>query len=399
MARKTQVLPGELPSVPTYRTVCARFSLPAEAAEAPEEALALQAETLTPFEEGAYAFGFEAQGRTPAGETAYWVAVGAEVDFSELWHDALKSRGLLGAVRLDLAAFGWLRAMRERLPALERGVWLAALRASGEQLLLLLAEGRLAEMRALPPEAPEADFAREAMLLLAQAPMAGVATPAQAVCFSAEASAGAVLGELLGAAPRHEALPPEEEETFLQRGLRLRAEEGATFDLTPQSWRDEAKAARQRRVLAAAGALFGVAWLACAATLFLLPKIYAHKVEVAQAQLRAQGRAYQEVLDLRDRVELIERYQDRRYSALEILRLLCEAKTESMLFLSLTYRQKQVLRLTGTADATADVYAFKDALQKDERVREVKINRLTQDGKTRKQRFDVDLVFAVEEEA
>ena len=190
----------------------------------------------------------------------------------------------------------------------------------------------------------------------------------------------------------------EAAEALLQQGLRLRAEEGATFDLTPQAWRDEAKAARQRRLMVAAGSVLGVLWVLGAATLFLLPRIYAQRAKLTQKRLDAQRAAYEEVLDLRERVSLIERYQDRAFSALEMLRLLCEAKAEGMVFLSMTYRQKQTLRLTGTTEATADVYAFKEALQKDARVREVRINRLVQDGKTRKQRFDVEILFAVEEE-
>lgn len=395
---KRQPLPTRLPSVPTCGTVYARFSLPAEAADTAEEALRLQAETLSPFEEGAYAMGVEPLGQRGE-EAEYLVAVASDASLDGLWHDWLAARGLLGRLRLDLSGLGWLRGMLERRPALAEGCWLAALRAGQEQLILLLREGRPLEMRALPPEAADADFARETTLALAQAAMAGVRAPEGAVLFAKNPEAGEPLREVLGQEPTFEPLGDDEAaEALLQRGLRLRAEEGATFDLTPQAWRDEAKAARQRRMMLAAGSALGALWLLGAATLFLLPKAYAHRAKVAQTRLDAQHAAYEEVLDLRERVSLIERYQDRSFSALEMLRLLCEAKAEGMVFLSLTYRQKQALRLAGTTEATADVYAFKDALQKDPRVREVRINRLVQDGKTRKQRFDVEILFAVEEE-
>ncbi len=392
-----QALPEQLPAVPTYGTVYARLSLPAEAAETAEEALRLQAEALSPFEEGAYAVGVEALG-TRGGEAAYLVAVASDVSLDDPWHDWLAARGLLGRLRLDLSALGWLRGMTERRPALAKGRWLAALRSAREQLIFLLEEGRPMELRALPPEASDADFAREATLALAQAAMAGVGAPEGAVLFAGEPAAGAPLRELLGREPDFEPLEGEAAEALLQRGLRLRAEEGAVFDLTPQAWREEARAMRQRRLLAVAGSVLGALWLAAAAALFLLPRVYAHRAKVAERRLEAHRAAYEDVLELRERVSLIERYQDRSFSALEMLRLLCEAKAEGMVFLSMTYRQKQTLRLTGSAEATADVYAFKDALQKDARVREVRINRLVQDGKTRKQRFDVEILFAVEEE-
>jgi hypothetical protein len=83
-----------------------------------------------------------------------------------------------------------------------------------------------------------------------------------------------------------------------------------------------------------------------------------------------------------------------------MLRLVCAAKAEDMTFLSISYRQKQALRLTGNCNETASVYAFKEAVQKDGRIQEVRINRLAQDAKTRQQRFDIDILFvnAAEEE-
>jgi hypothetical protein len=103
-------------------------------------------------------------------------------------------------------------------------------------------------------------------------------------------------------------------------------------------------------------------------------------------------------VDLQERVGLIMRYQDRRFSALEMMRLICAAKASDMTFLSVTYRQKQSLRLTGLCGDTSGVYAFKETVQKDERIKEVRINRLAQDAKTRQQRFDIDIIFVIESE-
>ena len=81
-----------------------------------------------------------------------------------------------------------------------------------------------------------------------------------------------------------------------------------------------------------------------------------------------------------------------------MLRLVCAAKAADMTFLSMTYRQKQSLRLTGLCEDTSSVYTFKETIQKDERIREVRINRLAQDAKTRQQRFDIDIIFIIESE-
>ena len=191
---------------------------------------------------------------------------------------------------------------------------------------------------------------------------------------------------------------------LLQRGLRLRAEEGAAFDLTPQAWRDEAKATRQRKLLIVGGSVLGVAWLLCALYLFLMPKIYGKLADDVAARLDAQHAAYMEVLALRDRVDLIRRYEDHSRSALEMLRLLCQEKAENVIFQSFTYNRDTSVRVVGLADDTSDVYGLKDALQKDRgpngetRIAAVNINRLTQDPKTRRQRFDIEILFPVPSE-
>ncbi|MBR4946464.1 MAG: hypothetical protein IKZ27_05700, partial [Kiritimatiellae bacterium] len=193
--------------------------------------------------------------------------------------------------------------------------------------------------------------------------------------------------------PRLEILSNIDSETLLQKTLQQRASAGKTFDLTPQSWRDEARAKRNKRVLGVFAVFFGLIWSAAALALFLLPRYYALQAKETALRIQAHRNAYNDVVGLQERVDLILRYQNRRYSALEMLRLVCAAKAEDMTFLSISYRQKQSLRLTGNCNETASVYAFKEAVQKDGRIQEVRIDRLAQDAKTRQQRFDIDILF------
>ncbi len=398
MAEKRQATSLQLPAVLTYQAVLARLTLPTEAVDGAKEALRLEAEALSPFEEGAYAVGIEPLEGSAEG-ASYWVAVASNEALGEAWYEPLKRRGALGSTRLDLTVFGWLCGLLARRKALRKGHWMVAIRVAQEQLIVLLNEGTPYELRALPPEASDGDFAREAMLLLAQASLAGRGLPQGAVCVAVSREAAEPLTGLMEQPPEVELLDSDEAaDLLLQQGLRTRAERGATFDLTPQAWRDEARATRQRHLMVLVGSLVGVLWLAAAAVLFFLPHYYDHQAKIVEKRLGAQRTAYEAVLDLRERVNLIERYQDRSFSALEMLRLVCAVKAEGMVFLSMTYRQKQTLRFTGTAEATADVYALKDALQKDDRIREVRINRLVQDAKSRKQRFDVELLFVTAEE-
>lgn len=401
MTKKTKKKkPGQpplLPYVPTYRAMTGILHFPEEAAEGLAEAVQLQAETISPFEEGEAAVGYETVGRSN-GELTVMLVIAPVSAMAERWHDELTSRRLVGSVRIDLSAAAWCRAVRTLRPELETGDHLVIVRVREEQLVMLMHAGAIRAIRSLAPEADDAELRRETLLLMAKTAISGGEAALQsAVCVTDSDAGGAGAAEPLGLTAQTVRL--EDAGALLREGLRLREEEGATLDLTPAAWVEEAKAAatgRRLRVFAAGAA---VLWMACAATLFLLPRIYGRLADDVEARLRAHRAAYTEVLDLQRRVQLIARYQDRSHSALEMLRLLCTDLSEGMTFLNVNYRQGQYLRLSGTTPATGDVYALKDRLQRDSRVAEVKITRLVQDAKTGKQRFDVEILFPLQEDA
>lgn len=398
MKEKKSTVPEQVPAVSTVSTVYALLTLPADTAETLAETIQLQAEALSPFDEGGYATGYEVLHRGEQ-EWEVLVAVASDLSLDDPWHDWLHSRGLVGSVRLDLTLLGWLRVLKLHHPAVLQGTHLVTIRVAGEQIILLLHNGLPRVVRALPPETSAPDFLREVMLVMTQAALTGGLAPESALAITTQPETEPDPAAVTGLTPEVKALSEEEADRLLQEGLQARAADAsATFDLTPDLWLDEAKAKKQRRALVFTGTVLAVLWVLAALTLFLLPKIYARLSANVLAQVTAQHAAYQEVLDLRERVTLIERYQDRSYSALELLRLVCAAKAQNVTFLSFTYRQKQSLKISGLADDTSDVYSFKETLQKDERISEVKITRLAQDAKTRRQRFDVELLFPEEEE-
>ena len=396
--RRRPTLPAEIPAVRTHNTVTAFLSLPAETAADPEIPR-LQAAAISPFEDIDTAYGYEVVGAH--GDTMdIFLAVASVNSLSDPWYAWLDSRDLLGRIPLDISALGWLTAMRGRNAELSDGCAFVALLTEDERFLAILKDGFPKRLRALPPNITEADLGRETTLLTAQAALNDGLVPDRAFAFIGPGESSTALGTALGLTVSDTPLADTAAaEAMLQEGLRARAESGAaTFDLTPESWKAEAAARRTRRILTAVVSILGVVWLLCAAALILMPKIYDHLGKVTALKLSAHRRVYENVLDLRDRVSLIQRYQDRSFSVLEMLRLVTLSKSETMTFLSFTFRQKQSIRLTGLADATGDVYSFKETLQKDERIRDVKINRLVQDSRSRRQRFDIDITFAAEEE-
>lgn len=397
--KKPSPLPDTLPAVTAHETVCAVMRLPEETAGALDEALQLQAEALSPFDEDDTTAAWEVIGNQD-GMLHVWLAVASNTALTDKWRAPLLERGLLASVKVDATPLAWMQALTKMDVTLKEGQILTLLHTAHEILLMLFVQGQVVALRGLAPEATDADIIREAMRLLAQAALDNLLTdaPLQGACYTTTPGAGAALADLVTEAPRERVLTEDEASALLQKALHQRAEGAATFDLTPQAWRDEAKANRTRRAMIVAGVIFGILWSAAALTLFLLPKYYARRAKEAALRIQAHRTAYNDVVDLQERVGLILRYQDRRFSALEMLRLICAAKAPDMTFLSVTYRQKQSLRLTGLCGDTSGVYAFKDEVQKDERIQEVRINRLAQDAKTRQQRFDIDLIFITESE-
>ena len=402
MAKKKKTLFSNLlPAVSAHETVYALLQLPEETADTLNEALQLQAETLSPFDEGDYTAAWECLGKHNS-MLLVWLAIASNDALTATWHDELAERKQIATVRMDATPLCWMQALPQRDPALKTGQAMVILRTAREQLILLFVEGKPVACRGLAPTASDADVRREATWVLTQAALGGTLedAPIQWVCYATTAESVPQLDGLSDEPPRIEVLSNINAETLLQQTLRARATANKTFDLTPQIWRDEARANRNKRLLAVFAVFFGLLWSAAALTLFLLPRYYALQAKETALRIQAHRNAYNDVVGLQDRVDLILRYQNRRYSALEMLRLVCAAKAEDMTFLSISYRQKQALRLTGNCNETASVYAFKEAVQKDGRIQEVRINRLAQDAKTRQQRFDIDILFvnAAEEE-
>ena len=400
MAKKKKQPSSEiLPAVPAYETVYTLITLPEEAEATLEEAIPLQAEALSPFDEGEYTLAWEVLGRQN-GMLSIWVAIASNEALTQKWHALLCARNQLASVRLDATPLCWSLALKTRDPALNEGQTLVFLRTANEQLLLLFVDGNPALFRGLSPEAGAEEVQREATWLLTQATLNGLLgeTPLAVRCYVPDPAAAPEFAALAEMPAQTVVFSEEEAQESLQRALKQRVTEGKTFDLTPACWREEVRAKRRKRTLICSGILLGLLWSAAALTLFLLPKLYAQRAKTAALRIQAHRTTYNDVVDLQERIGLIMRYQDRRFSALEMLRLVCAAKAADMTFLSMTYRQKQSLRLTGLCEDTSSVYTFKETIQKDERIREVRINRLAQDAKTRQQRFDIDIIFIIESE-
>ncbi len=380
-----------VPIISAREMVYAILAIPEAAADELADSVALQIEALLPLDEEECASSFEVIGLLD-GQLIVFAAV-VPLHNLEPWQTAIESAGSCVIGRMGATILCWYRGILEATADLKHGRHLVVVRSLAETLLLVIDGGVLIGARGLSAGDTPAAFNRELMVVMANVEMAfGAKAMADTYLFEAQPDPAIAqsLELLVG--------QPVVSDTLLglelcTQGLALRITEHPALDLTPKAWRDAERARRAKRIMIATGASLAVAWLGCAATLVFLPWYYQHKTQQTYAAIKAHAPAYERVMSLRERIDLVDRYNVRTHSVLEMLRLVAMVKPQEMIFASFNFRQHQNLRISGTTALPADVYTFKDALEKDERITAVRITRLAMDGKTRRQRFDVDITF------
>lgn len=243
--------------------------------------------------------------------------------------------------RVDAAALGLARNLAGRPEFAASGRQPVFAEEDGRLVLLLLENGRPALVRpagsARAASGPALSSALRLALLEAEmargpmdaAPALLVSSSGSALLAAATAAATAAGRELriVDAA----ALPPA---AF---GCARRTLEGASFDLFPDGWRATLAERRARR---RAGFAFGGAaalWVALALALFGWPSVLGSRIKARQARVDAAAPAEAAVQEIRDRIRIIDRYSDRTYSPLEVLREVSLAMPEGVTLARLSY--------------------------------------------------------------
>ena len=129
----------------------------------------------------------------------------------------------------------------------------------------------------------------------------------------------------------------------------LRAGGGAALDLTPQVWRDQIRRCVSWRVMTGVGIALAI-WAGLMGTLFAGPAVYKQLTAQVRKHSRAHAKAYRQVSDTRERVNLIESYTDRSRSSLEMLRLVSSVLPQGVTLIGFTYRRDEGVKVSGEAD-------------------------------------------------
>ncbi|MDX9866847.1 MAG: hypothetical protein RBT78_02870 [Kiritimatiellia bacterium] len=347
-------------ALPLSRLLVRVLNFPVELREDLAEAVTLQMDKLSPFPGEELSVGFEIVSETETSLRVFAAALPAAV-FEDLGA-ALRAAGLQ-VLRTDASVLGWFRTVRGPCHLDRPGRRVVLANPDGGWDLLVLDQGVPVLVRGLGALPDDDSLVREVTLSLLNAELeAGHGAVAELVVLSRQPLAAALRARLeeLAGAPVRVAAPPSEDGGV--EGVALRTGEEATLDLTPQAWRDAVKEETvRRRVLTGVGAALAV-WTLGMGVLFSGPVVYRQLAARQTQASRAHFKAHKAVADTRERVNLIQAYTDRTYSALEMLKLVSECLPPGITLAGFTYRRDDGVRISGDAVQPTLVYDFKNAV-------------------------------------
>lgn len=351
---------------------------PAELADMVE----LQVDKFSPFPIEQMAIGFEVLGGTEKASRVLIAACKREVveELSALFADCGRMPD-----RIDLAAAGWWKLMADEkaIPAEGRhGVLL--LDETGAELLITQ-EGRPVVMRSLGGQhgASDEEFHTELAeetgytLTSLESEWGTMATPDITVWHHGDPPAS-LLDKLQTecavkvTTASLDNLPP------LTQGIAYRSIESDRLDLTLPEWKLAAATQKgQRRLFTAVAALL-LLWFTVLGAFLLVAHLDERQLEQLRADVAAVEAPAEEARVLRRRVESLEQFADRTYSALEVLREITELLPRGVELTSFTYRKAGPVNLRGEAQQVPPIYDFFEAMEQSPLFVEVKPEGVTQ---------------------
>lgn len=376
-------------ALPLSRLLVRVLKLPIEVREDLADAVTLQMDKLSPFPGEELSVGFEILSES---ETALWVFAAAmpSAIFEEL--GSALSHAKLYVTRTDISALGWFRSLCGPLQLARPGRRVLLMDMDDGWDLMVLDHGVPILARGLGV-VPDVDtLVREMTLSMLNAELeAGNAPIADVLVVSRDVPAVEMVRRmetLMGVPVRHQEPPTEDGGV---EGVAVRTGEGASLDLTPLSWRDAVKEARIRKQVLTGVAAAAAVWGVLMGTLFLGPLVYKQMSERTRAVSRAHAKAYKQVSDTRERVNLILSYMDRTYSPLEMLRMASGYLPQGITLTGFNYKREDGVRITGEADVPTLVYDFKNAVTEDPLFESVAL--IGPSASKGKHKFDIDAKF------
>ena len=265
--------------------------------------------------------------------------------------------------RTDATALGWLRSLWPRLSEVEARRRLVLLDLGSGWELAVLDDGAPVQLRGIGLVDSAAELGREVTLSLLACEAGGVDVGDVAVCCHA-APGEDVLARLSAFGPVRTVLVDNPSAGV--EGCARREAEGCSFDVTPADWSEARTESRFRRKLKAFLAVAIGLWALVMGVLFGYEVVYNMMRDHQKGLRRGEhAKAYKEVLDMTNRVALIDRYEDRSTCALEMLKLVSDSlpDDEGMVFDSFRFRRGEGVFVRGKASQRESWRQLEQALR------------------------------------
>ena len=363
-AAKRELGGGEVVlAFPLSRLLVHILKMPVEIRDELEDAVSLQMDKISPFDEGGCSTGYEVLSEE---ENSLWVlaATMSSAVFDEI-NEPLRQVGWK-VVRTDIGILGWLRTLCGPFNLSSPGRRVVLANFKGGWMLLVMNHGTLVLARSFGKINGYDTLVRELTLSLLNVEIeAGPLAVVEVLVIAEERPDQELfskLNDLLGIDSDYKEFPSLDGGV---EGVALRSVEESVIDLTPQYWRDALKEGLTRkRVVVGVAVAIGI-WALFMAALFSGPLVYKQLSNGVKKQSKAHSRSFKSVSDTRNRVNLILSYTNREHSPLELLRITSGYLPQGIILTGFNFKKQEGVKISGVADQPTLVYQFKNAVTED----------------------------------
>lgn len=151
----------------------------------------------------------------------------------------------------------------------------------------------------------------------------------------------------------------------LSEGMARRVHEaqGGSLDLSPAEWKSSILSRAERKRMAVIAASVMVLWGLGLGIMMFLQAMEQKNAFLMKTEVKRLDTKAAEVRNLQKQVQSLQKYADRKYSALECLRELCALMPAGPELDSFNYEKFQQVSLRGNAESDAPIYEFVKQLQ------------------------------------
>ena len=145
-------------------------------------------------------------------------------------------------------------------------------------------------------------------------------------------------------------------------GVGERTDDPSALNALPESWREVLEETRFKAKLVKCLAVAGGIWALIMLVLFGVPVVYGFLTDHQKSLSTQHARQYNDVKEMKSKVDLVRKYSDHARGALEIMKALSDRLPEEVTLSSWDYKRDDGVRVRGDADTAEATYAFKDAM-------------------------------------